>query len=188
MTRAVWIVALTLLLPASAHAQSSDATASTLALKRGEKVIVTRGTTHETLRGRVVRIADDGLVLADGPTRHTVPLGDLERVERPKDRIWNGALIGYGVGFVTGAAMVLSDPCRPQPGAFINLCFNSPDFALFYGGLITGPIGMAVGAIGDAIVRRPRVVFDRGSGSHVEIAVAATVVRGGGALRVAIAF
>jgi hypothetical protein len=187
MTRTLPIVVLTLLLAASAQAQSSDPTASALALKRGEKVIVTRVTIHETIRGRVVGLDEDGLEVAIGRTRQVVPLGELERVERPKDRIWDGALIGYGLGFAAGAVMVLSQPCgRPEPGAFINLCFDGPGFALAYGGVITGPIGMGIGAIGDAIRRKPRVVFDRKSPTRV--AIAPTFVRGGGGLRVAVAF
>ncbi len=82
--------------------------------------------------------------------------------------------------------MVLSDPCRPEPGAFINLCFNYAGFAALFGGLITGPIGMGIGAIGDAIARKPRVVFDRQS--RTRVAIAPTFVRGGGGLRVAVTF
>jgi hypothetical protein len=186
MTRTLPIIVLTLLLAASAQAQSSYPTASTLALKRGETVIVTRLSIHETLRGRVVSLDEDGLELAIGRTRQVVPLGELERVERPKDRIWNGALIGYGLGFVTGAVVVLSDPCTPKPGAFINPCFNSPEFAVALGGLITGPIGMGIGAITDAIARKPRVVFDRKS--RTRVAFAPALGRRSGGLRVAIAF
>lgn len=70
-----------------------DATVATLDVRPGERLIVT--TPRETIRGRLLRLADDGLVLADGPAQHTVPLHDLNRVERRRDSIWNGALIGY---------------------------------------------------------------------------------------------
>ncbi len=186
MTRRLPIVGFALLVAASAHAQSSDPAASDLKLKRGEKIIVTRVAVHEALRGRVVALDEDGLEIAIGRTRQVVRLGDLERVERPKDRIWDGALIGYGLGFATGAAMVLRDPCTPAPGAFLNLCFNDAGFALFFGGLITGPVGMGIGAIGDAILRKPHVVFDRES--RIRVAIAPTFVRHGGGLRVAVAF
>ncbi len=84
MTRTLPMVVVTLLLAASAQAQSPDPAASSLRLKRGEKVIVTRVTIDGTLRGRVVALDDDGLELAIGRTRQVVPLGDLERVERPR--------------------------------------------------------------------------------------------------------
>lgn len=135
-----------------------------------------------------MRVSDKALVLSDGTTEHPVAFGDLQRVERPKDSVWNGALIGYAAGFGTGMAMVLANPCHPQPGAFIDLCFDGPGFGAFFGGLITGPIGMAAGAIADALHRRPRVVFDRRQGPHAVISAAPTFVRGGAGMRVAIAF
>jgi hypothetical protein len=187
MIRALPVLMLTLLLAASAQAQSADPAATALAVEPGEKVIVTRVTSHERLRGRLVRIDDDGLELANGATRHVVPLGDLERVERPKDRIWNGALIGYGLGFATGAIMVLSDGCDPpKPGALIHLCFGGPGFAVAVGGLVNGPIGFGIGAIGDAIARKPRVVFDRKS--RARVAIAPAFARRGAGVRVAVVF
>ena len=127
-------------------------------------------------------------LLDDGPTRFVVPLADVQRVERRKDRFWNGALIGYGIGFATGATMVLATPCKTDPNAFIDLCFDGPAFAAAFGGLITGPVGFAIGGITDAIKRKPRVVFDRGVSDRVAIAVGPILVRRGSGLRVAIAF
>jgi hypothetical protein len=188
MTAAMRVIALTLLLPAFALAQELDPTASTLAVKRGEKVIVTVGTTHETLSGRLLRFADDGLVLADGPTPRTVRFSDVQRIERRRDSLWNGALIGYAVGFGAGAGLVLAQSCHPQPRGLFELCFNGPAFAAAFGGVITGPIGMAAGAIADAIVKRPRVVFDRRSGHRATITATPTLLSGGGGVRVAITF
>jgi hypothetical protein len=194
MTFAAPIVALTLLLPpsaqapASGQAASADPTAATLAVKRGEKVFVSRIAGTETVSGRVLRLADDGLVLGDRGVSETIPYRELERVLRARDSVWNGALIGYGLGFVTGAILVLADPCNSQPGSFINLCFNQPEFAVAFGGLITGPAGMAAGAIADALRKKPRVVFDRRTAPRVSIAITPTLTRGGGGFRAAITF
>lgn len=87
----------------------------------------------------MLRLADDGVVLPVGGSQPTVPFGDLELVERRADSVWNGALIGYGVGFAVGAALVLADPCSGQ-GAF-ELCLDGPGFAAAFGGLISGPVG-----------------------------------------------
>jgi hypothetical protein len=84
--------------------------------------------------------------------------------------------------------MVLSDSCRPQPDGFFNLCFDGPEFAMAVGAVITGPIGMAAGAIGDAIRRKPRVVFDRASRGGVALVVYPAFVRGGAGLRMAMTF
>ena len=181
MNRRAGLITMALLLPAAADAQPVAPTPTSFAMESGERVVVTRAGTHDTIRGRVVLIGNDGLVLDDGPTRHVVPLADVQRVERRKDRFWNGALIGYGVGFATGAAMVLLTPCT-------GLCFDEPAFAGAFGGLIAGPVGFAIGGITDAIKRKPRVVFDRGASNRVAIAVGPTLARRGAGLRVAVAF
>jgi hypothetical protein len=188
MNRLLWFATIALLLPAAAHAQPTAPTPMSLPIDAGERVIVTRSSTPDTIRGRVVHVGYEGLVLDVGPTRLVVPLADVQRVERRKDRFWNGALIGYGVGFATGAAMVLANPCKPDPTAFIDLCFDGPEFAAGFGGLITGPVGFAIGGITDAIRRKPRVVFDRGVSDRVAIVVGPALVRRGGGLRVAVAF
>lgn len=188
MNRLVWFATMALLLPAAADAQPAVPTPTSFPIDAGERVIVTRASTPGTIRGRVVLVGYEGLVLDDGPTRLVVPLADVQRVERRKDRFWNGALIGYGVGFAAGAAMVLATPCKHDPNAFIDLCLDGPEFAAAFGGLITGPVGFAIGGITDAIKRKPRVVFDRGTSNRVAIAVGPTLARRGGGLRVAIAF
>jgi hypothetical protein len=180
---ASFIAAWALLAGGFPQSQAPDATVATLDVRPGERLIVT--TPHETIRGRVLRVADDGLVLADGPAQHTVPFHDLNRVERRRDSIWNGALIGYGVGFGLGFAVVIANPCGPRD----FLCWDGPRFATAYGGIITGPLGMAAGAITDALIRRPRVVFERGSTSQARIAVMPVLLPdGGGGGRVAIVF
>jgi len=188
MNRLAWLVTTALLLPAAAGAQPAVPTPTSFSIDAGERVIVTRAGTHDTIRGRVVLVGYEGLVVDDGPTRLVVPLADVQRVERRKDRFWNGALIGYGVGFATGAVMVLATPCKHDPNAIIDLCFGGPAFAAAFGGVITGPVGFAIGGIADAIKRKPRVVFDRGVSDRVAIAVGPALVRRGAGLRVAVAF
>jgi hypothetical protein len=186
MNRLLFTMAL--LLPAAADAQPAVPTPTSFPIDAGERIIVTRASTRDTIRGRVVLVGYEGLVLDDGPTRLVVPLADVQRVERRKDRFWNGALVGYGVGFAAGAAMVLATPCRRDPDAFIDLCFDGPEFAAAFGGLITGPVGFAIGGITDAIRTKPRVVYDRGASDRVAIAVAPALIRRGGGLRVTVAF
>jgi hypothetical protein len=185
MTRRAWLVSISLLSPVVAHAQSAVPTVMSFPLDQGERVIVTRAGTPDTIRGRIVLVGAEGLVLDDGPTRHIVPLEDVQRVERRKDRFWNGALIGYAAGFAAGAVAVLATPCHRDPNAIIDLCFGGPGFAVAFGGLITGPAGFVVGGIGDALKRKPRVVFDRAA---ARVALAPTVGKRAGGLRVAVAF
>lgn len=188
MNRFLWFVTMALLLPGAADAQQAVPTPMSFPIDAGERVVVTRVSTDDTIRGRVVLVGYEGLVLDDGPTRLVVPLTDVQRVERRKERFWNGALIGYGVGFATGAVLVLANRCQRDPNAYIDLCFDGPAFAAAFGGLITGPIGFAIGGITDAIKRKPRVVFDRGARDRVAIAIGPALARRGAGVRVAVAF
>jgi hypothetical protein len=174
------LFALTLLVVA--QTPGPDATVAALDLRRGETVIVVTDT--ETIRGRVLRLAADGLVLTDGGAQHTVALQRLNRVERPPDSLWNGAFAGYAVGFGVGFALVIANPCDP----YAFLCWDGPGFGALVGGIITGPLGMLGGAITDALIKRPRIVFDKRSSSRTRTAIAPVLLRGGAGLRVVVAF
>jgi len=186
MNRLVWFVTMALLLPAAADAQPAALTPMSFPMDAGERVVVTRAGTHDTIRGRVVHVGYEGLVLDDGPSRLVVPLADVQRIERRKDSFWNGALIGYGVGFAAGAVMVLATPCQRGLNAFVDMC--GPTLARAFGGFITGPTGFAIGGIADAIKGKPRVVFDRSARDRVAIAVGPALDRRGAGLQVAVAF
>ncbi|HMC78896.1 MAG TPA: hypothetical protein VKH34_17225 [Vicinamibacterales bacterium] len=189
MTVAASIVALTLLLPPAGQAPAAEPTASTLAVKRGERVFVSRIAAPGMVSGRVLRLADDGLVLGDGRASETIPYRELQRVVRGKDSVWNGALIGYGVGFAAGAVAVLSDTCEAHPtGPYINVCFNQTAVAFAFGGVIAGPVGMVTGAIIDAFHKKPRVVFDRRSAPRAHVAVTAVLRRAGAGFHATVAF
>jgi len=110
-------------------------------------------------------------------------------VVRGKDSVWNGALIGYGVGFAAGAVAVLSDTCEAHPtGPYINVCFNQTAVAFAFGGVIAGPVGMVTGAIIDAFHKKPRVVFDRRSAPRAHVAVTAVLRRAGAGFHATVAF
>ena len=173
------LLVLTLLV---AQTPAPEATVATLDVRRGEKVIVV--TESETIRGRVLRVAADGLVLKDESGQRTVALHTLSRVERQRDSVWNGALTGYAVGFGLGFVAVIANPCDE----YAFLCWDGPGFGALFGALFTGPIGMAGGAITDALIKRPRVVFDRGASSRPRAAITPVLRRGGAGVRVTIAF
>ena len=180
MCRIGLILAIALVLPATASAQRADASASGLELnlKPGERVIVTgRVSCREALSlapdtaatedpatctamGKATLGADRLVVL--GRVRYTFPLDAIERVERPRDRIWNGAAIGYAAGFLPLALMEID--CRRRPGCWEGL-------GLAIGTVITGPIGFGIGALTDALIGRPRLVYSRTQGQPATIAV-----------------
>jgi hypothetical protein len=112
-----------------------------------------------TIRGQVERLAGDRLVVAGSGRQYTFPLESIERIERSKDGVWNGAFIGYGVGVAIMTAISYAD-CRGPRDTFIDLCGgNGVAFGLAAGAIITGPIGFGIGALADAGISRPRLVF-----------------------------
>jgi hypothetical protein len=141
-----------------------------------------------TIRGKVEQLGDGFLVIAASGRRYTFPLESVDRIERSKDRIWNGALIGYGVGVAIGVIGAFADECRVPPGAIIDLCsMSGPGFGLVIGGIITGPIGFGIGALADAGISRPRLVFASSKSSGLSRATPGLSHRGAG-LAVSVAF
>ena len=69
MNRLLWFITIALLLPAAAHAQPAVPTPMSFPMDAGEHVIVTRVSAGDTIRGRVVLVGYEGLVLDDGPSR-----------------------------------------------------------------------------------------------------------------------
>jgi hypothetical protein len=181
---------------ATASAQTPDAPASSLelGLKDGERVIVTgRVSCRDALSlppatppaerpatctvGGKATLQADRLVVVDRVS-YTFPLDIIERVERPRDRIWNGAAIGYAAGFVPLAVMEID--CRRSPGCWEGL-------GLAIGMVITGPIGFGIGALTDALIHRPRLVYSRTEG-HPTVSVTPIVTPHTRGVGVAVAF
>ncbi len=185
------------LLPATARAQPEAATTQELVywLQPGERVNVTgalpcddvkviepeaacvAGLALRTVSGRVT-VLPDHLVVVRGEDRQIFRLEGIERVERPKDRIWNGALIGYALGVAPFAVMELQ--CRSEPGCWEGL-------PLAVGVVISGPIGFGIGALTDALIHRPRVVFSRAA-PRSGASVSPILTRHSAAVRVSLVF
>jgi hypothetical protein len=135
-----------------------------------------------TVRGKVEHVGgDDGLVIAAASRTYLVPLGGIERVERSKDHIWNGAVLGYGAGVAAALALDALDSRKGM--------FSGAEFALGVGMVITGPIGFGLGALTDAGMSRPRLVFAAPKPSGVARATASPILsRHGAGLAVSIGF
>jgi hypothetical protein len=116
----------------------------------GERLVVTTGE-QGRVRGRLATLDASRLVVRAGDDVREFREADVVEVRRRGDRLWNGALIGAGVGGLGGALIG-----RSRPGC---------DEATFCGGLgflIGMPLGAIVGLTVDAAMPHDHVLFRRG--------------------------
>ena len=175
-------VLITLLsLAAAANAQPQVTSFAELQgrLKIGDTVNVTDDA-GKTIKGNVEQVSDTMLVLRSGGHDLPLPVLKVQRISRPVHTLRNGALIGLAAGFTVGAIMAASSGCD-------FTCFASPAGVVFIGGLM-GSIGMGIGAAVGASIHRERVIFERTTTGHREVAVVPLVSRAGAGLRVEIGF
>jgi len=158
------IALVVLLSPAAVAAQESFNPLAS-GLKVGQKVYVlldapcaAEPCPGEFVRGKIAKLTDSALVVHDGPVRHELSAFEVRRIERPKDRIWNGVAAGFAIGFGIGFVAVMSDGCEPGQWCI----FDGPSFAAA-AGLLSGGIGAGIGALTDFAISGRRVVFDRAS-------------------------
>jgi hypothetical protein len=110
----------------------------------------------ELIKGKVSELSTSSLVIDDGRVRHDLAVAKIAFVERRRDPIWNGMLIGFAVGFTAGFVAVYDgDECG---GWFCG--FSGPGFAAGVG-LLSGGIGAGVGALTDAVTTDRRIIFAR---------------------------
>jgi hypothetical protein len=152
--------------PASAFGQDVFAPGAS-GLRIGQRVtVLIDGTCVSTpcptrlVTGKVTELSAQSLVVDDGREQRELAATTIAFVERPRDRIWNGALIGFAVGFSIGFVGVLADSC--DRGEWCP--FGGPSFASAVG-LLTGGIGAGVGAVTDAVIPNRRVIFARNAPS-----------------------
>ncbi len=113
-----------LFVAATARAQTVAETIRA-SVKTGQRVAVTADTGEE-VKGRVINVATDALTIREGRDYVTVPYAQIIRIEKQRDSLYNGMLIGFGVGAGYGAK-AFSDATPPPPcGSY--LC--SPDPSL----------------------------------------------------------
>ena len=175
-----------LFVPASLEAQETFAPLDA-GLKVGEKVHVlvdapcaAQKCSGELVKGRIAELSAESVVLSDGSNHRQVAVADVSYVERPADRLWNGVLAGFGVGFGAGFVAASAD-CGS------GCIFDGPGVATAVG-LLFGGVGAGVGAISDALISRPRVVFVRSATGARVTTVTPMVGTKGSGIRVSVSF
>jgi hypothetical protein len=158
-------------------------------LAEGDLITVVR-TTGPPVAGRVLRITADSLAMrpvtkpaVQGTASRdlTISLSAIESLERPRDPVRNGALIGAGVGAGVGGAMFLT--------AFVIDRNEMDEWAPFYLGATaacTG-IGALIGWAVDAAKSKPPLRFETSSGQRATVVVQPLRSRGAG-IRLTVAF
>jgi hypothetical protein len=171
---AVAAISLVLVCPLLARASEGQATDFAQLhedLRVGDPVAVTMrdGT---TIRGKTVEISDAGLVVLVGGSRTEVPAGQVVRIERRRNGILLGALIGAGAGVAFGLAAR-------------SYAFNEGgnEAAAF---LLPTAIGLGAGIGIDALLVRPRTVFERPREAAARFGV--IIGRGRTGLQMSVAF
>ena len=108
------------------------------------------------IRGKLVAVGDDGLVLATDSGRQQVALSDLDRVSRRRHGMLLGPIIGAGagIGFAIPVAMLYQNEGADAtvPAAFLI------------------GLGAGIGLLIDAAIDLPRTVYRRDTQPKVTVA------------------
>ena len=175
--RACGLILSILLVPASsALAQAATASFDVLhrELGRGDAISVVREG-GESLTGRLVRIGERDLDIRiagpNGGRDVTILLNAIQSLERRRDSVRNGALIGAGIGaglfgtmFIYAAAVDRNEMDEWAPGYLA-------------GGAVIVGLGAVLGAAIDALHSKPPVRFDRGAPRAAKVRVVPVVSR-----------
>jgi hypothetical protein len=176
-TPAAAIVAALLAAPVLALAQEPVTSFSQLntRLKPGASVYVTDARGRE-IKGKIQGLSADGLTLevpatwpSESAQSTTLAAGDVSLIrDRPRDSLWNGTLIGLGVG---AAPWCIAAAASHEPGMSVGVeCLE--------GTVVFGSIGALIGLAIDAghgkkvtIYRAPSTPGTGGS-SHARLSIA----------------
>ena len=176
------IVLIASLAPAPAAAQPA-ADARRANVSQGVRVRVT-DEGGRTFTGRVAAISDSGLTLKDGSDRVEILYPAIVKIDRTRDRLWDGALgglaIGAGIGLLAMAAEDKETSCQPEAW-FCGASFGPPPSTVV---LLLGGIGAGIGAGVDALIGGKKTLYERGRQVHI----APLVGRGKAAARITVAW
>ena len=119
-------------------------------VKTGDVVIVTvqDGT---KLEGRLTDVSASSMGVQVKGTRHAIPGDRVTRVQRKRNGVWLGAVIGAAAGVPFAVFLHMYDEVLPGPSIW-------PVFA-----------GLGAGIAVDALLVRPRTVYERQPGTQTRV-------------------
>ena len=145
-----------------AQAASPDADKIRTRVKDGQKIVVTDDQ-GRTLSGRIGELGPDALMLLVGRDTTKVPYDRIVRIDRPRDRLWDGALVGRVGGAGTGLACAVAEASKDSGwGGFVALV--APP--------MLGGIGAFIGLAVDAAIRRDPKLYRRTGPTRISLSPA----------------
>ena len=165
---------------ARAASAQTDADEIRRRVKDGQKVFVLDDQGRE-LKGRIGELSADSLMLLVGPDRTELPYNRIVRIDRPRDGVANGMLIGLGIGagfgLVSAAAVAGGDGGWGSPDA--------GDMALIAPALF-GAIGAGIGLGVDAMIGGEKTLYRREGTTRISVSPA--LGRRGGGVAVSVSW
>jgi hypothetical protein len=155
----VFLLILSGALPSSAQDTFADLNQK---LDPGDSLIVSDTNGHRT-RGSLVELTPSSLVLFTDGTRRTFEVSEIERVQRRKNGVLLGLLIGAGCGAALGAIVYGLDEDNSAAAAVWSVA-----------------IGAGIGLGIDAVAVVPRTVYRRPASGGLTPVPLDAVARGGG--------
>jgi hypothetical protein len=161
---------------ASVQAEASDIRR----VVKNEKNVFIVDDQGRKLKGSIGELKADGLVLHVGRDRTDVPYDRIVRIDRRRDGVLNGALIGFGAGAglgLLGALAASTDDSgwgSPNPADVARI---AP--------MILGGIGAGIGLGVDALMGRETNLYRREGATHISLSPALGRGRRGVAISVA---
>jgi hypothetical protein len=141
-----------MLMPATGAAQAPATNFRELRFKvaPGNTIYVTDQSGRETAV-EVLDLSEPAVLVRQGGERRTLAEADVRRIrQRLPDRLWNGALIGFGIGAGLGALVAsIMDECSSGGGA---ACAGP---VIGYSAL-----GSAVGVGIDALIKGRKIIYE----------------------------
>lgn len=131
-------------------------------VRQDQKIVVTDNQGRR-LTGRVGELKADALILNVRGDRADIPYGRIVRIDRPEDRLWDGALAGLAVG--AGLGLLGAATSSDSEG------FGGPDpgVVAVVGTVILGGIGAAIGVAVDALIRREPTLYRRQTTTNISL-------------------
>jgi hypothetical protein len=116
-----------------------------------------------------------------------ISYSEVVAIDRPKDRLGNGALIGLAVGAAIGGALGASDasPESASPYCGMGILDDCGKHSVAPAAIATGILGTLIGVSVDALIRHDRHIYRR---STTTLQVSPTFSRRGAGALVAVSW